>query len=53
MCTGVVLKIFPLYGCMSVGNTSVSSGVMWGSVWGGRIFAFPGVITDLVLVFTL
>ena len=47
------LKVLTSYGRVYGGMTSVSSVVMWGSVWGGRHFACPGVISILVLVFTL
>ena len=47
LCTGVTLKGISLYRCMSDGSTSVSSGMMWGSIWVVLIFARPGIIAFL------
>ena len=34
LCNSETLHLLPSYGCVSCGHTSVSSGMMWGSVWG-------------------
>ena len=53
MCTSGTLHILPLYGCIRCVLTYVSSGVICGSVWGGCLFARPGVIVIFAFLITL
>ena len=53
MYTSGTLYVLPSCGSGICGITSVLSGMTWGSVWGGLLFACPGVIVILVLMCTL
>ena len=53
MCTSGTLNVITLYGCGSGGMTSVSSGMMLGSVCGGLLFLCPGAIVIFAFMFTL
>ena len=47
------LNVIPSYGCNSFACTSVLSGMTWISVWGGCLFARPGVIMNFDFLITL
>ena len=53
MCTSGTLHVFTSYGCSSCGLTYVSSGMRWGYVWVGFLFAHPGVIVIFAFLITL
>ena len=53
LCTSGALRVIPLYGCGSGARTSVSSGMTWGSVWGGHLFACTGFIATFDFLLTL
>ena len=53
MCISGTFHVLPSYGCGIGGLTSVVSGLAWGSVWGGCLFARPGVIVAFLLIFPL
>ena len=47
MCTSGMLNVLPLYGWITGDLASVSSGMTWGSVWGGFLFNHSGVIVTI------
>ena len=53
LCTSAMLHVLPYYGCVTGDIASVSSGMTWDSVWGGCLFAHPGVIVTVYLLMTL
>ena len=53
LCTSETLHILPYYGCGSCCLTYVSYGMTWDSVWGGFLFARPGVIVIFSFLITL
>ena len=53
LCNSGTLHLLPSYGCVSCDRTSVSSGMMWGSVWGSWLLARPWVIMMFIFLFTI
>ena len=53
MCTSETFYVIPLCGYGIGGLTSVSSRMIWGSVWGCYLFARPGVIVIFAFLYTL
>ena len=53
MCTIGTLHMIPSYWYGTCGLTSVSSGMTWGYIWGGCLFARPGVIVTFAFLITL